>query len=133
MLIRFFSSIRKKPKEVRDQYAFWIALTVTGLIAVPWFFGLPGQLTSNRSDVQSEPIFSSFLNEAGGRFSEVTESIQEARNPELETLTSSSSTSTVEVDMSFITSDPTPVVATSSSEAPPREVRIATTTASTTQ
>ncbi len=133
MLIRFFSSVRKKPKEVRDQYAFWIALTVTGLVAIPWFFGLPTQLTSSSSEVASEPLFSSFLNEAGGRFSEVTESISEIRNPELDTLYSSSSATTTEVDVSFRDNDPAPATTTTNQPAPVREVRIATTSASTTQ
>jgi hypothetical protein len=132
MLIRFFSSVRKKPKEVRNQYAFWIALTVTAFIAVPWFFGLPGQLASNQFSAESEPIFSSFFKEAGGRFGEVTESIEGVRNLELNTASSSSST-TPAIDVSFISDDSTPAVAPAASSTGLREVRIATTSASTTQ
>lgn len=133
MLIRFFSSIRKRPKEVRDQYAFWIAAVFTAVVAIPWFFGLPGQLTSSSPSVESQPIFSSFFNEVGGRFGEVTESIEEVRNPELNPLLSSSSATGTEVDMSFIANDSTPAVASSTPAATPRVVRIATTSASTTQ
>jgi hypothetical protein len=132
MLIRFFSSVRKKPKEVRNQYAFWIALTVTTVIAVPWFFGLPGQLASNSFTNESEPIFSSFFKEVGGRFGEVTESIEGVRNLELNTASSSSSTTTA-IDVSFIANDSTPAVAPAASSTGLREVRIATTSASTTQ
>ncbi len=133
MLVRFFSSIRKRPKEVRDQYAFWIALTVTTVVAVPWFFGLPSQLTPDKPQVESEPIFSSFFNEVGGRFGEVTESIEEVRKPELDTLYSSTSATTTEGDISFTTNDSAPAVATSTPPAIPRAIRIATTSASTTQ
>lgn len=133
MLIRFFSSIRKRPKEVRDQYAFWIAAVFTAVVALPWFFGLPAQLTSSSTEVVSEPIFSSFFNEVGGRLGEVTESIEEVRNPELDTLFSSSTATTTEVDMGFITNDSTPAIASSTPTITPRAVRIATTSASTTQ
>ncbi|MFT5831768.1 MAG: hypothetical protein ACI9SY_000137 [Candidatus Paceibacteria bacterium] len=132
MLIRFFSSIRNKPKEIRDQYAFWIALIATAIVAVPWFLGLPGQLASQQSGVASEPIFSSFFNDASEKLGEATDSIGSIRSSELDTLLSSS-TATTTVDMRFITNDSTPAVATSTLPATPRTIRIATTSASTTQ
>lgn len=36
-------SLRTKPKQVKNQYAFWIAFTVTALIALAWAFTLPGR------------------------------------------------------------------------------------------
>jgi len=40
MLVRLIRSIRRKPKAVRNQYAFWTAASITGLILVTWLFSL---------------------------------------------------------------------------------------------
>lgn len=126
MLIRVFSSIRQKPKHVRDQYAFWIAAVVTVLVAVSWLVDLPGKLNPEQAPAESEPVFSSFFNEAGSRLSDVTESFSGLRTSTESADEQIASTSTLDVSASSTDT----MQATTSMVAPvvQREVRIATTT-----
>ena len=43
-MLQKIESIRKKPKEVRQRYAFWGAFGFTGIIVVFWLVSLPSQL-----------------------------------------------------------------------------------------
>ena len=131
MLGRLIRSVRQKPKHIRDQYALWTAVTVTGLVVVVWMFGLGERMNPDvtANQPESEGIFSSFFNEAGGRLSDVTESISDVTQPE---------ETAVEVPVSTTTSQPLDMEAifatgTPATVPPARAVRIATTTASTTQ
>lgn len=132
MLIRLISSVRKKPKHVRDQFAFWTAIIFTSLVVCFWVIGLPGRVNSNFvvEDEKSKGVFSSLFDEIGGQFSEATENISSATPdttpgsaPDL-----ASSTSPVQIDM-----EATLLVEPASASVVPRAIRIATTTASTTQ
>lgn len=124
MLIRLITSVRKKPKHVRDLYAFWAAVVFTTLVAVPVVFGLPGRLdpASITGEADAQPMFSSFMDEVSERFSEATEPISDLR----ETIEATDPVSTTTQQTETVSSS-TPVT-----EAPPaaREIRIATTTTS---
>lgn len=65
MLARLIRTIRHKPKAVRDQYAFWSAVAVTGLVVVVWLVSLPDRLATLSSEeaAKAEPVFSGFLSE----------------------------------------------------------------------
>lgn len=39
-MLKKIESIRKKPKEVRNRYAFWVALGCTALVSVFWLTGI---------------------------------------------------------------------------------------------
>jgi len=132
MFIRFLSSIQDKPKEVRGHYAFWMAVVVTGLIATPWFFGLSDKLESDQTTDEPKPMFSSFFDRVTDRLSEVTNTIDESRD-QIELPVEQIATSTSEVDVSFISNGS--ILTEPVLETPPvvREVRIATTSASTTE
>ncbi len=138
MLIPTVRAIRQKPKEVRDQYAFGIAIAVTTAIAVPWLFNLSDRLNSasDQTTEEGEAVFSSFFTEAGDRLSNVTDSFDSIREPSqsaavASTTQESSGPNTPEVDMSFITNDST-LPASPGATVAPREVRIATTSETTT-
>lgn len=45
-MLRKIESLRKKPKEVRNQYAFYGACIVTGFIAILWALSLPARFDS---------------------------------------------------------------------------------------
>lgn len=44
-MLKKIESIRKKPKEVRQRYAFWYAIGFTAFIAVFWVSTLPSQFS----------------------------------------------------------------------------------------
>ena len=135
MLARLIRSVRRKPKPIRDQYAFWTAILFTVLIGGVWGFGLSGRVDTNVSSAQpteSVGVFSSFFDEIGGKLSEVTDSIStlsesEESNSNLAT-SSVRSTSSQPLDMNAIFATSTPAA-----EPSVRSVRIATTSTSTTQ
>jgi len=131
MLLRTVRSIRSKPKELRDQYAFWIAVIVTAVVALPWFFGLPDRLQSEAAETQSVPMFSSLIDTATDRWSQATEGL-----PDIEAVIEAEptpATTTPEVDMVAAFSTTSPTTTPTSTPRTMREVRIATTTTSTTQ
>jgi len=44
-MLKKIESIRKKPVEVRNRYAFWSALGFTAVIAIFWLVSIPSKLT----------------------------------------------------------------------------------------
>lgn len=61
MLLEKIESLRKESKDVRNRYAFGIALSVTLLIAIVWAISLPARMSipttvvsENEEDVSSE-------------------------------------------------------------------------------
>lgn len=135
MLARLIRSVRRKPRHIRDQYALWTAILFTVLVGGGWLIGLGAHVDTDVSLVQpteSEAVFSSFFNEIGEKLSEVTDSIgtlSESKESSAVVATSSvRSTSSQPLDMNAIFATSTPVA-----EPSERSVRIATTSASTTQ
>ena len=128
MLIRLISTVRQKPKHIRDQYAFWIAIGCTVLIGVVWLSGLTERVVTDSqtaNDAESSGVFSGFVSEITGQFSEVADNISQQSSTTIEIDTSVQSD---QIDMqAALDAEP-------AQESPAtRTVRIATTTASTTQ
>jgi len=68
-MLKWIEKTRKKPKAVRDQYAFFGALVLTGIIVVGWSFSLPARLESltqqSEDDTQdSQSAFGQFFKNA---------------------------------------------------------------------
>jgi hypothetical protein len=121
----------KKPKRTREQYAFWGAVSTTGVVGLVWFMALSinfqdgGPFAVDESQ-QTASAFSQFFNELKSDFlktqsTEDNESKNEGEGEEVNTATSSSPGETKEVASSspaFVaTSSPRVIqVGTSSSQ-----------------
>lgn len=55
MIKRAIRSIRRKPKAVRDQFAFWIAVSVTGVVILFWIVTIPDRYNDAEIILDSEP------------------------------------------------------------------------------
>jgi hypothetical protein len=53
---RWLDSIRQKPKVIRNQYAFGIAVTFTGVIVAVWTFSLPARFSDTPNDIAKAPF-----------------------------------------------------------------------------
>jgi hypothetical protein len=61
-MLKNIETIRKKPKEVRDRYAFWGAFFITFVIASFWLVSVPSRLSifTNTQVVEKEKIQGGF-------------------------------------------------------------------------
>ena len=79
---KILRTIRQKPQAVREQYAFWIACTLTSVVAVGWFMNAMGQFDVSSlpgdSDVTvtAPETFSNFLEDTQEQFSSVEQAAQ---------------------------------------------------------
>lgn len=115
-----FRDIRRKPKHVRQQYAFWSAAAVTAVIALVWTISLPSRFedaSAPAADTAYTGAFARFIGEAKENFANVFS----AQQPQEPTPTEPSATTTAATGTPFML---TPR-ATSTTE---KEVRIDTTT-----
>jgi len=127
---KLLRNIRQKPKAVREQYAFWIACTLTSVVAIVWMtthispFESPE--TPEEVTVVESDTLSNFMDVAQNQISAARQEVQNI-------LPTDDSVST--------TTDMSPAVTASSSQevevappqtAPRQEIRIATTTGSST-
>ncbi len=55
-MLKKIESIRKKPKHIRNAYAFWVALAVTLIIALFWFTTLPATFSNTPATSTTEQI-----------------------------------------------------------------------------
>lgn len=120
-----FRGIHRKPKAVREQYAFWSAAGITAAIAFVWIITLQYRLgdamPSNFVESEHQGAFAQFLGEARTRAAAVFGSVRE---PSGATTTDAQAATTSEREQSAFELKPRPQ-ATTSVEAPqPREVRI---------
>ena len=130
MIKKLLRNIRQKPKAVREQYAFWIACTLTSVVAIVWMtthispFESPE--TPEEVTVVESDTLSNFMDVAQNQISAARQEVQNI-------LPTDDSVST--------TTDMSPAVTASSSQevevappqtAPRQEIRIATTTGSST-
>jgi hypothetical protein len=82
MLFTFLDNLRQKPKHVRDQYAFGIAVFCTLLIGGVWSLSLPArfggdsQVAALASTTNAAP-FANFFTQLKNQFSGFTEVINE--------------------------------------------------------
>lgn len=82
MLFKFLDSIRSKPKHIRDQYAFGIAVFCTLAIGGVWSLSLPARFAgpSNVATLASSTNaapFANFFTQLKNQFSGITEVIDE--------------------------------------------------------
>jgi hypothetical protein len=127
---KFLRNIRQKPKAVREQYAFWIACTLTSVVAIVWVTTrispfesaeVPGEVTVVESDT-----LSNFMDVAQNK---INTARQEVKNilPSDGSATATANISSVVTASSSQIVEVTPPQTTSR-----QEIRIATTTSSST-
>lgn len=95
MFQRFFISLLNKPKEIKNLYAFWTAVSFTGVVALVWVSlsfsggfmavndeGGSGEMSN--IDYKKNSLFSNFIDEAKDKYSEMvqtTETVNDTNNP----------------------------------------------------
>ena len=91
MLLRWIEQTRKKPKAVRNQYAFVGAFFITSCIALIWAVSLPSQLAVVGTDEQipgeTKGAFSQFLSEVRQNFATAVQSRDEEEETDIATST----------------------------------------------
>lgn len=95
-----FTNIRRKPKAVRQQYAFWYAAGVTSVLAFIWFISLQHRLDApvEVAEVVEESrrgAFAQFVSDAKSNFANVISAnslkVERVSAPETETVGTASS------------------------------------------
>lgn len=131
MLKKLLRNIRQKPKAVREQYAFWIACVATSVVALAWGaqFMTPRASTDDaqsQTKVVAPDTLSSFMESAQGQLDAVQQEITNLAPAATSTApVVDIDVATAGLDLEVIRSTATPAESRS-------EVRIATTSASTT-
>ena len=130
MIKKFLRNIRQKPKAVREQYAFWIACTLTSLVAIVWVTTrispfesaeVPGEVTVVESDT-----LSNFMDVAQNKINTARQEVQNILP------TDGSATATANIS-SVVTASSSQIVEVTPPQVTSRqEIRIATTTGSST-
>ena len=87
----FLERLQHKPQHVKGQYAFFIALGLTGIITAVWSLSLPARFVSMNSELQvKEEGESGFLDtligEAESQLGNVAESVEMVQPSNLEAL-----------------------------------------------
>lgn len=133
MIKSFLIKLRQKPKHVRQQVAFGVAATFTAIVGLFWLASIPQTFQNIGSGVSSGAnTFDTFresldkeINSAKQRQELNIASVIASTTNEAFLIATSSGTTSV-LNVGFATSSP-------STSSPAREVRIATTTSSTSQ
>ena len=130
MIKKFLRNIRQKPKAVREQYAFWIACTLTSVVAIVWVTTrispfesaeVPGEVTVVESDT-----LSNFMDVAQNKINTARQEVQNILP------TDGSATATANIS-SVVTASSSQTVEVAPTQTTSRqEIRIATTTSSST-
>lgn len=130
--------IRKKPRHIKDRYAFYGAALITAFIAVIWVISLPATyktagVTQLDTDSESRPAFSTFFKEAKDQLANLKEGISEIVATSTATSSMPAATSTTTLPTSLedvINGAATGAIIAPSSTAPAvRTVQIGTTSA----
>ena len=118
-----FNNIRKNPKQVRQQVAFWYAIGLTSVVAFIWVISLQYRLDSaviDENAVEKQTgAFSQFLNEARENFANAFSALGTTTEPLQEegaTISEPAATST-----QFML---TPRATTTEATSTPRHVRV---------
>lgn len=119
-MLKKIESLRKKPKHVRNQYAFWIAFIFTSFVVIVWVVSLPEKfsINSERSDEDSEELskfmdmFGNIQNDVSDTFKDIQEqtkelqAVSEATSTEMEkssdTLSNSSTSQKTNENETFV-------------------------------
>ncbi|MFT5037353.1 MAG: hypothetical protein ACI9VM_000933 [Candidatus Azotimanducaceae bacterium] len=90
-MMGFIENLRKKPKVVRNQYAFFGAAIFTLAIALVWAVSIPAKLATiggeSEEDQDNKGAFSQFLSEAKDNFAAAFESVKVGGELEYEATT----------------------------------------------
>lgn len=130
---------RKKPKAVRNQYAFLAATSITACIALIWGVSLPSQwsdlATEDSPEDEAIGAFAGFWNDAKANIGNLTANTLQglaSTTPEEEAVASSTAPETVNEPGVIIPqlNQATIASATAAAKPPARTVLIATTTSS---
>jgi len=143
-MLHYIESLRKKPKTLRNLYAFWGALLLTLLVTGVWSMSLPNKMAQmfNRdllAEQAKQP--SQLLSGMKDIFTSMTASVQNVEQPTPYSATSSTSTTVFEIDMTKLSNSTAQQGATSSTQVWQRsyqltegkQVRIGTSSATTTE
>lgn len=119
--------LRKKPRILRENYAFWGALLLTGLVAVVWLVSMPFRFSDVDVLVESEPR-EEYSGAMSNFFAGVKENLSAFWNQEQETNSSlneeeTASSTENQADQAETVDTNS---ATTSSESPRSPIRIAT-------
>jgi len=128
---KFLRNIRQKPKAVREQYAFWMASVLTSVVVIVWVTTLinspfesaevPGEVTVVESDT-----LSNFMDVAQNKINTARQEVQNILP------TDGSATATANIS-SVVTASSSQIVEVTPPQVTSRqEIRIATTTGSST-
>ncbi len=79
---RLIENIRQKPKRIKDQYAFYGATAITGIIAIIWAISVPAGFEKNNEsqdmvDENNRPAFSTFFGQMKDQFAGLRTSLDE--------------------------------------------------------
>lgn len=136
MIKKILRSIRQKPQVVREQYAFWIASSLTGLVAMVWVMTNFGgtevgsnSVATQEAAVANTDTLSDFISGAQNQISAVQQEVMEVVSSDVSSTRSIAATSSASTTLGATVATSTP-----STTARPvtREVRIATTSNSVT-
>lgn len=80
MLRRLIVKTRNKPKDVRDRYAFSIAVGFTSIVALVWLYHAPGRFFAGIADVPDDVVspVASFFDQFGNQVASVKDSLPES-------------------------------------------------------
>lgn len=95
-MLRKIESLRKQPKQVRNRYAFWVALSVTAVITLVWVITLPDKISDFEVGVSDDTrnelsTFANVINDIKGN---VVESFADLRDAGEEVATTTPSSTT---------------------------------------
>lgn len=128
-----FKDIHRKPKPIREQYAFWSAAGITALIALVWIvslqYRLDGSFTSSTIvEGEQRGAFARFLGDARSRAAAVFGAVEDTETTATTTdAAGSAATSTPRPAFEFVPGEretATNSPATTHATATPRTVRI---------
>ncbi len=71
MFWRWLATIRQKPKAVRDQYAFGVAVTFTALVLAVWTFSLPARFSDSPEELANKAPFTGLFSQISGGVSSI--------------------------------------------------------------
>ena len=134
MLLRFIERLRERPKEVRNQYAFAIAGTITVVITLVWIVSLPSHFKGVEiaDTTRQGGAFKEFFSEMKQNATVIFSSLSNATSTE-EILPVATSTERATVTLPILTEDDIEKAQQQKQEEPkpePRRVLISTTSKS---
>lgn len=136
---KLFRHISSQPKAKRDSYAFMVAGTFTGIVALIWAFSLPGKMgtVGDTPEANSAAPFANLIKETGEQLAAVRDGLK-SKKSELSPENNAASSTAIVLSPEEISkaqealeTNNTEATSSASSTTPAVPVMIATTTATT--